>query len=99
MKYLVWMVCWVISQRLMMLMGIIDTRTMFSTIFSALISVIVVLYVRESKVILFITSTLIVLWVLLCFENGNVINGLVGGIMNAWLIRIALTGLKKKTGA
>ena len=78
MKYLIWMVCWVISQRIMMAMGVIYEKPLTSSIFSAVI------------------STIIVLWVILCFENGNVINGLVGGAMNAWLIRIAL---KKKTGA
>ncbi|MCI8964847.1 MAG: hypothetical protein HFJ43_00565 [Clostridia bacterium] len=96
MKYLIWMVCWVISQRIMMAMGVIYEKPLTSSIFSAVISTIIVLLVRESKIIISIASIMIVLWVILCFENGNVINGLVGGAMNAWLIRIAL---KKKTGA
>jgi len=96
MKYLIWMVCWVVSQRIMMTMGVIYEKPLISSIFSAIISTIIVLLVRESKIIISIASIMIVLWVILCFENGNVINGLVGGAMNAWLIRIAL---KKKTGA
>lgn len=79
-----------------MAMGVIYEKPLTSSIFSAVISTIIVLLVRESKIIISIASIMIVLWVILCFENGNVINGLVGGAMNAWLIRIAL---KKKTGA
>ncbi len=92
MKYLVWMAVWVVSQRLMMFIGIIDDKSLLSSIGSAIFSVIAVLFARESKFVLTVATILIAVWVINSLGNGEIINGIVGGVMNAWLIIMAVKG-------
>lgn len=89
MKYLVWIMAWVVTQRIMMFFEIIHPESLFSSILTAIVSVIAVLFVRNSKLILTVAMVLIVIWVVNTISY-NPINAIVGGIMNAWLITIAL---------
>lgn len=89
MKYLVWMVTWVISQRIMMSFKIIHKESLLSTIITAVVSVIAVLCIRNSKLILNVAIALIAIWVVTMIGY-NPINAIVGAVMNVWLIAIAL---------
>ena len=89
MKYLVWMVTWVISQRIMMSFKIIHKESLLSTMITAVVSVIAVLCVRNSKLILTVAIALIAIWVVTMIGY-NPINAIVGAVMIVWLIAIAL---------
>ena len=97
-KYLIWMIAWIVSQRLMMLAGIIVYASMESTIFSSIFSVIAVLYAREGKWIMRIACTLIVIWCISMIYYGEIINAVVGGTLNAILVIMAVRAKAKRRG-
>lgn len=96
MRYVLWMIAWVLSQRLMMMTGIVDFRSFFSTVLQSIISVICAMIIREGKVLLFITCALLGLWFVVCIMDGEIINALVGVSMNGILLAMALDGKRRR---
>ena len=94
-KYLIWMVAWVLSQRMMMSAGLIEYASIGSTIFSSIFSVIAVLYAREGKWIMRIACTLIVIWCISMIYYGEIINAVVGGTLNAILVIMAVKAKRR----
>lgn len=97
-KYLIWMIAWIVSQKLMMAAGIIVDASLGSVIFSSVLSVIAVLYAREEKWIMRIACTLIALWCINTIIEGEIINALVGGSLNAILVIMAVKAKSSRGG-
>lgn len=89
MKYLIWIIAWVMTQQIMMYFKIIHQESLSSSILTAVISVAAALVFRNSKIILIVAILLVVIWVVNTI-GFNPINAIVGAVMNTWLIIIAL---------
>lgn len=94
MKYIIWMLAWIVSQRVMMSAGIVYYQGFWSTVFSSIFSVIAVLFARESKALMTFVCLIVAAWCVADLVHGEIINGLVGLVMNAVLVIMALSTKK-----
>jgi len=69
---------------------IIHYTSMFSTVLTAIVSVIAILIVREHKILFVVTCIFYAIMVMLEFENGRIENAIVEVVMDLILIAIAL---------
>ena len=95
MRYVLWIIAWTISQRVMMEAGIVYERSVMNTVLTGVFSVIAVLFARESKLLMTLACVLMIIWCVTDFTNGEVVNALVGLIINAVLILLAMPGKKR----
>ena len=90
-KYLLWMIAWVVCQQVLSLLGITAPVSLLTSILNAIISVIAVQIARKYEWFLALTCIVIAIWFVIAIINFEIINAIVGVVLDAILVIMALS--------
>lgn len=75
MSYLIWMISWIICQRLMMLFGLVAYNSMKGTILLTLFAFVFCFFAHNTWLLPFYIIWIIV-WAVNCFRTGGIVAGI-----------------------
>lgn len=90
-KYLIWMVAWIVCQQLLSILGITAPVSIWSSILNAIISVVAVLIARRYEWFLAATCAVIAIWFITAIIHLEIISAIVGLVLDAALVIMAVT--------